>query len=182
MNKNQNQQRTTYKQFLTFHKMGVCCVLAGLCFSTSTWAQKAHTHGEAQIQIAFEDQKGQIQWQVTSEAIVGFEHKGKNEAQKKQLQERLAQLEKAQGSLYELPESCQVGTHKVQQVFEDGPQAAHSEIHVQAEIECQQSVTGKILKIKIGQVYPKVQHMRMQIDSPSGAQNVKAKQSHQIKL
>lgn len=150
-----------------------------------TYAKKghAHSHGEIKMQIAFEETQGLIEWQVASDAIIGFEHKGKNEAQKQIIKQQLEQLRTTQSSLYMLPSLCQISSHQVEQVFaNETSHAAHSEIQVSTKVNCQQPIKGSELGFKIQSLYPKINRWIIQQDTPSGSQQLKSKKDPQLKL
>lgn len=142
----------------------------------------AHSHGEVKLQIAFEEQKGLISWQVASDAIIGFEHRGKNEAQKKLIQDKIQALKSDSHNLYQLPTQCALDTHQVEQVFESKVAAAHSEIQVNSTVTCQKAVQGSELGFNIQSQYPKIKNWEIQIDTPSGSQQFKSKKDPKVKL
>lgn len=149
-----------------------------LCITTLSIAGLAskkhskHVHGEAEVQIGFEDRQGVIFLQVPSEAIVGFEHKGKNEAQKKQYLERIKKLEDQAKQMVTLPEACNFEKVDLKSIAESDQDSAHSDLVVEYSIDCSSSVKGKNLELNFQKFYPGIKKMNVELTAPSGAKKM----------
>ena len=76
--------------------------------------ESAHTHGQSQMNIVLEAKNLQLEWIVPADDLFGFEHKPKNEEEKKQVKEALAKL-KDPGLIVEFSKSaaCRLKEHVI---------------------------------------------------------------------
>jgi hypothetical protein len=157
----------------------LCSSLSGIFFvvllSLPLWAggKKGgrHVHGEAQLHIAFDEKQGVIFFQTPTEAIVGFEHSGRNESQKKQYEQRLQELEKKGSSLMVLPEGCEIQKLTLKTMKEEGSHD-HQDLVLEYSIHCANSVKGSVLGVKVQDFYPKIKKLEVEQNSPSGSKKI----------
>jgi hypothetical protein len=105
--------------------------------------QKAHVHGLAQINIALEGLKGEVEFEAPAAGVVGFEHEAKTAAQKKSVNDALNVLRTKGHELVQFPAAagCKL-TPKEVEVHREGAQ--HSEIHAHYDLACAKAPTGAI--------------------------------------
>lgn len=140
-----------------------------------------HTHGEANIKIAFEDKEGLIQFTSPSDVIIGFEHAGKNETQKTQIVERLEGIRAKAADLFTLPQDCQIKTLKAERVATNRS-GTHSNVEAEFQVKCQSSIKGKKLGINIQYHYTQIKKLEVELTTPSGASKQTLRQMAEVGL
>ncbi len=115
-------------------------------FTTTVFAQTeqaAHTHGLVEVEIAFEQLNGVIQFSAPAESLLGFEHKPKTEQQKAQAQnvERAFSNQASQIFQFEKSLKCQLTLDKAGFEYTD----SHADFDSLYKVKC----TGDISKTKI---------------------------------
>jgi len=95
-------------------------VIVALVFSSAPAmagkGHKAHEHGVAQLDIAIEGMKVEIEFKSPAESIYGFEHEAKSDKDKKALADAQAKLEQGLPKMFALPADlgCTVASMKVE--------------------------------------------------------------------
>lgn len=100
----------------------------------------AHVHGAAQLNIAFDQNMGLVDFQSPAEAIVGFEHVAKTEKDKKIQIEALEKFEQNISKLvsFESTLSCRFEKQKLH-VANEGK---HADFTAQFKLTCDKSILG----------------------------------------
>lgn len=125
-----------------------------------TKTQKAHVHGSAQINIALEGLKGEVEFEAPAAGVVGFEHEAKTAAQKKAVNDALATLRSRGAELVIFPAAsgCKLTPKEVELHRES---AQHAEVHAHYDLVCSKPLAGSIqfgaTKLFPGTVEVKVQ-------------------------
>ena len=159
--------------------------LVTILTATSAFASKKHgkhVHGEADIQIGFEDKQGVVYLQTPSDAIVGFEHKGKNDAQKKQYSDAVKKLEDDSKQMITLPESCTIQNVDLKSISDSDSDTAHTDFIVEYSINCTESVKGKKLGLNFQKFYSKIKKMNVELTSPSGSKKLTLRSPSEVTL
>lgn len=108
----------------------------------------AHVHGHAQLSIAFDNVKGQIEFKGASNGILGFEHIAKSKKDKKTLADVSDRIEKNISNYIQFDSgaSC-VFEKKTIGVVTDKDDHSHSDFMAQFEVKCAKSVAGTSLTL-----------------------------------
>jgi hypothetical protein len=119
--------------------------------------QKAHVHGAAQISIAMEGLKGEVEFEAPADGVIGFESEAKTPAQKKIVQDALATLRTRGSELVIFPAAsgCKL-TPKEVDLHREGPQ--HAEVHAHYDLVCSKPVSGEI-KFGVTRLFPKTREV-----------------------
>lgn len=130
-------------------------LLAGLLLaSLSAVAHKgkqrshhAHSHGSAQLTIAFDNLKGQVEIKGAAEGIVGFEHEAKSEKDKAALKNVIATFETkiSQFIQFDSAAGCTFTKKTIEMVKED-TKSNHSDFVASFDINCTKSVQGSTIQ------------------------------------
>lgn len=142
---------------------------------TSAFAQnrshKAHEHGHAKLNIAFETTVGapvgSVELEAPADSIVGFEYVAKTPADKAKQEKALATLKARFAEMVVLPTGCKMTPAKVE-VHQDGQ---HSEVHAEFNVKCASSIAGKSISFGFAKVFPKIDEVDVQM--LAGAQQAK---------
>lgn len=129
-------------------------------------AHKAHVHGAGRMDIAFDGNTGEIDFEVSADAILGSEKSPKTEAEKTEEKAKLETLKtKFKESVEFVGANCQwtkvdaeVDRHKQGKV-------EHADIKVEADVTCQNSVKGQVLRIELGKAYSGLSKIEVQINT-----------------
>lgn len=132
-----------------------------LHFSKAT-SVHSHTHGVFKLSLAFEGPKGLARLDLPADSIIGFEHKPKTAAERKQSDEALRKLEENFSSqlLFSAKLACQFSKTRVKLSYE-GP--AHADLEVEAGIACKNSPLGTSLDIMLLKTFPKLKQGQVDV-------------------
>jgi len=126
-------------------------------------AQKAHVHGSAELNIALEGTKGEVEFEAPAAGVVGFEHEAKTPAQKKAVSDALTALRTRGNELVIFPAAagCKMSPKEVE-VHREGPQ--HSEIHAHYDLNCLKAPSGAI-GFGVSKMFPRTVEVKVQFVS-----------------
>jgi len=168
-------------------KKQVLVIALNMClvqfFSVSAHSKKQHwkhVHGEAQVQIGFEDRQGVVFLQTPSESIIGFEHSGKNEDQKKQYSEGVKKLQDQSKQMLTLPDNCTIQNLDLKNISDS--EHSHTDFVVEYSIECKESVKGKKLGLNFQKFYPRIKKIQVELTSPSGSKKLTLRAPSEVEL
>lgn len=115
-------------------------------------AQKAHVHGAAEIRIAMDGLKGEIEFEAPAEGIVGFESAPKTPAQKKIVEDALTRLRERGGELVQLPaaSACKLIPKEVD-LHSEGQ---HADVHAHYDVSCVKALSGEI-RFGVTRLFPR---------------------------
>lgn len=121
--------------------------------------QKAHVHGAAQISIAMEGLKGEVEFEAPADGVIGFESEARTAAQKKQVQDTLQLLRKKGGELVLFPaaSNCKL-TPKEVDVHREG--ANHAEVHAHYDLVCAKPLSGEI-RFGVTKMFPRTKEVKV---------------------
>lgn len=121
--------------------------------------QKAHVHGAAQINIAMDGLKGEVEFEAPADGVIGFESEAKTAAQKKQMEAALDMLRKRGGELVLMPaaSACKL-TPKEVEVHREGP--THAEVHAHYDLVCTKPLSGEI-RFGVTKMFPRTKEVKV---------------------
>lgn len=133
--------------------------------------QKAHVHGAAQISIAMDGLKGEVEFEAPADGVIGFESEAKTPAQKKLVQDAITTLKSRGGELVIFPATsgCKL-TPKEVDVHREGPQ--HAEVHAHYDLICSKPLTGEI-KFGVTRLFPKTREVSVTFVSDQSQKSAK---------
>jgi hypothetical protein len=162
--------------------LNICLIQFFSVYAYSKKHHGKHVHGEAHVQIGFEDQQGVIFFQTPSEAIIGFEHKAKNEAQRQQYDEGVKKLEAESRQMLGVPHSCSIQNVDLKSISDSDSDSAHTDFVVEYSIQCSESVKGKKLGLNFQKFYPRIKKMDVELTSPSGSKKLTLRAPMDVEL
>jgi hypothetical protein len=133
--------------------------------------QKAHVHGAAQISIALDGLKGEVEFEAPADGVVGFETEARTPAQKKLVQDALATLRTRGSELVVFPAAsgCKL-TSKEVDLHREGAQ--HAEVHAHYALVCAKPITGEI-KFGATRLFPKTREVSVTFVSDQSQKSAK---------
>lgn len=137
----------------------------------------AHQHGAAKMAIAFEGVTGQINLEVASQAIYGFEYIPKKDADKKKQAEGLKKLETKMSEMVQFEDSlkCVISKTKLEVDQQEG--GKHSDIDGEFKVVCQKSPVGSKITFNIQKVFPDLKDIDVQVIADDLQKSFEAKQN-----
>lgn len=129
-------------------------IIAGIVLvSLTSFAEKkhrhheAHSHGAGQLNIAFDNLVGKIEFKAAAEGIVGFEHQAKSDKDKKAVTDAISKFENQISHMvaFEAKAQCSFLKEKVEVVSEKD--SHHSDFAASYQVTCKQSLLGSQLTI-----------------------------------
>lgn len=108
---------------------------------------EAHVHGEAELNIAFDNLKGVIEFTSPAESVLGFEHQAKSSEDKKKLansvqifKDKINEMIKFDSSL-----ACKIESEKIEQVVQK--KSKHSDFLARYKVVCDKAIEHSSLDI-----------------------------------
>ena len=168
--------------FRYFASLGLGFLLLGI--QTLPAAEKrhahSHVHGIAEMNIVVEGKSVAVEFRSPGEAIIGFEHEAKSEAEKtkrdaavKILKERFAEMVILDKKLACVPGLAEV---TVVQTDPGGKEAKksgeHREVRARHTFTCQSDPTGSRVRFGVTKIFPSVHELKVQVlsgNNQSGA-------------
>jgi len=142
---------------------GTFALLAAVQLGAQQRAHKAHEHGHAKLNIAFETTTGApvgaIELESPADSILGFEHVAKTPADKAKQEKALAILKARFGEMVILPAGCKMTPAKVE-VHVEGQ---HAEVHAEFNATCAGPIAGKTISFGFAKVFPKIEEVEVQL-------------------
>jgi len=136
--------------------------LAALSLYCQPRTHKAHEHGHAKLNIAFETTTGSpvgsVELESPADSIIGFEYAAKTPADKTKQEKALATLKARFGEMVVLPTGCKMTPSKVE-VHLDGQ---HAEVHAEFNVKCAGPIAGKSISFGFSKVFPKIDDVEVQ--------------------
>lgn len=133
-------------------------------------SQKAHVHGAAEIRIAMEGLKGEVEFEAPAEGIVGFESAAKTAAQKKIVEDALAILRQRGGEVVQFPaaSACRL-TPKEVDLHREGQ---HADVHAHYEVVCAKPLAGEI-RFGVTKLFPRTSEVKVTFAGDQGQKSVR---------
>lgn len=134
-----------------------------------TRSRKAHEHGSAKLNIAFESAKGTpkgvIEFEAPAESVVGFEHEAKSAADKAKQSAALTKLKTQIASMviFAPASGCKIVAKSVEVKAEHHQEAKagqkaeqHSEVHAEFDVTCAKPLNGTEVRFGFTKAFPGV--------------------------
>ncbi|MCX6611590.1 MAG: DUF2796 domain-containing protein [Acidobacteria bacterium] len=152
-------------------KIALILILSSSIVFPQGKSQKAHVHGAAQISIAMEGLKGEVEFEAPADGVIGFESEAKTPAQKKLVQDAITTLKSRGGELVIFPaaSACKL-TPKEVEVHREGPQ--HAEVHAHYDLICSKPISGEI-KFGVTRLFPKTREVSVTFVSDQSQKSAK---------
>lgn len=143
----------------------VMAVLSGICGQAQAHAQHKHVHGEAKLSVAFEGVKGDIDFEINAETLLGRETRPKTDKEKLADTSFLKKLEIEWPKLVELPAAskCKITEFSAKVDYETEGKKNHADIEVEANILCVSPITGGKITVRLIEAFPKIRKINMDI-------------------
>lgn len=121
----------------------------------------AHAHGSGKLGIAFDNNKGSVDFHIPAESIIGFEHTAKKEKDKKTKADQLSLLENkiSEMLVFEKSLNCQISKEKV----EVSSEGEHSDVQANFNIICEKSPKGTSVVFNFQKYFKKIKDLDVQI-------------------
>lgn len=146
-----------------FALFGTLALAAVVHLGAQPRAHKAHEHGHAKLNIAFETTTGTpvgaVELESPADSILGFEHAAKTPADKAKQEKALATLKARFGEMVILPAGCKMTPAKVE-VHVEGQ---HAEVHAEFNARCAGPIAGKTISFGFAKVFPKIEEVEVQM-------------------
>jgi hypothetical protein len=171
-------------------KVALAGLTIGLSCAVALAAEKrhfeAHVHGVAEINIAVEGSKAEVEFRAPAESVMGFEHEAKSENDKKKRDAalRTLQTKMSQMVLFDPKLACQFSGAKTEVVEEkeDHTKARsgkggqkdqkksgeHREVHGTYSVACDKPLAGSRVRFGVSKVFPEIQEIKVQVVGDSG--------------
>lgn len=123
----------------------------------------AHKHGAAKMAIAFEGAIGQINFEVPSEGIYGFEYVPKKDSDKKKQASGLEKLEKEIAQMVQFDSSlkCVISKDKIEVDQEAG--GKHSDVDAQFKVVCEKSPMNSTIVFNVQKSFTNIKDVDVQV-------------------
>jgi len=142
----------------------------GVLLPAQTRSRKAHEHGSAKVNIAFETTKGApkgvIEFESPADSVVGFEYEAKTAADKAKVTAALNTLKARFGEMVIFPAAaaCKVTAKSAKVAADDhhdskqkgGKQEQHSEVQAAFDVACAKPLAGLEIRFGFTKVFPKI--------------------------
>lgn len=159
--------------------IGVSCVVA---VAAEKRRFEAHVHGVAEINIAVEGSKADVEFRAPADSVMGFEHEAKSDSDKKKRDAalRTVQTKMSQMVLFDPKLGCQFSGAKTEVVEEKEDQTKaqsgkgeqksgeHREVHGTFSIACDKPLAGSRVRFGVSKVFPEIQDIKVQVVGDSG--------------
>ena len=134
----------------------------------------AHSHGAADLGIAFEGASGKIEFKTPADGIVGFEHKAVKSADKKKFEAALKNFESKFSEMISFDASlkCVFTKEKLEAAYDSD---SHSDIVGQFKVVCAKSPAGSTITFQFQKFYPKLKDVDAQIIADNLQKSVEIK-------
>lgn len=138
-------------------------------------ADDTHTHGTAQLNVALDGNRMQIELESPLESLVGFEHAPRKERERAALAKMETTLRDAQRLFVPTPQAgCRLQETEIEHPFRQGAQPAqghaaeHSEAHVHWSFVCDKPQALRTLEVQLFDAFSGLQRIRAQTATPRG--------------
>jgi hypothetical protein len=147
---------------------------------------KAHAHGSVELGIAVDGTNAEVDLEAPAEALFGFEHAPKTDAQKKLVTDTLAILREKPEQLFAFAgdAACKPTSVKVSSTQEDAMKGnehpahgkdrhgheggdEHAEVEARWTFACKTSLAGTKLQLGLVKTFPRMQRVELSLVSGS---------------
>ncbi|MFP5518759.1 MAG: DUF2796 domain-containing protein [Bdellovibrionia bacterium] len=154
-----------------------------MTLTNPVWAHKkshsAHVHGNAEMDIAFDGVKGEVKFEGSGDAFLGFEHKPKNMKQEKAVSDLQDTLKNRINEVVVLPAAS--GCQWMQTKYEIEYHGNHSDVDTEYQVTCQVAPTGKV-DLQFVKFFPKMKNIEVEVLTEKVQKKIMIKGSGNIEL
>jgi hypothetical protein len=160
--------------------MGMSCAVA---LAAEKRHSEAHVHGVAEINIAVEGSKADVEFRAPAESVMGFEHEARSESDKKKHDAalRTVQTKMNQMVLFDPKLSCKFSEAKTTVVQEKeersegspgqtaqepkGQKKAgeHREVRATSSVTCDKPLIGSRVTFGVTRIFPELHEIKVQV-------------------
>lgn len=142
-------------------KFFLICSLVSISAFAANREHKAHNHGAAKLDIAFQGSDGEVNLDAAAEGIYGFEYVPKTEADKKKQHDTFALIETNIADMvkFDADLKCEFNKTKI----EVDQQGKHSDIEASFKVICQKSPIGSTITFNLQKTFPKLKEVSVQV-------------------
>lgn len=151
--------------------------VVALVFAMPALAQHApHAHGVAELRVAADGPRLQVELDSPLDNLVGFEHAPKNAREREALAKAEEKLRDF-GALFTLPPAagCELQAMELVSPFSGDSAAsgkaakgAHADLHAAYTLECAKPQALDAMEVKLGEAFPRIRSIRAEKATPSG--------------
>lgn len=126
-----------------------------------------HVHGEGRMDVAFEDLKGEVEFTVSADVILGTENAPKSAQEKETEKKKIDSLiSNFRSSVNFSAGNCRWTSVKAEVDRHQEGRVEHAEVDLDAEVVCEKTVKGARLNVGLGQHYPALKKIELQVVAP----------------
>lgn len=124
---------------------------------------KAHQHGVAVLNLAFEGNRGVLELTAPNESILGFEHKARTASEKMKIQktEKIFRNQAQDIFVFDGNLKCQMTAQNIN--LQSAEHSGHTETQASYEVLCQKSPQGSKFQLHWESFFPKLSQVQVQI-------------------
>lgn len=141
-------------------RLALVLLAAGLLAAGQPRSRKAHVHGSAKVDLAFETTtgapRGVAEFEAPADSVVGFEHAARTAADKAKAAAALGVLKARFGEMVVFPPAagCKV-SNKSAELAAEGDQ--HMEVRAAFDVQCARPLAGGEVRFGFTKVFPRIQ-------------------------
>lgn len=122
---------------------------------------KAHSHGVGQMGIAFEGAKGEIDFDIPGESVIGFEHKATKKADIKKTEDaiRLLTTKISEMVVFDAALKCVITPNDIKIVHE----GQHSEVEARFSVQCEKTPASTDITFNFQKVFKRIKKVEVQV-------------------
>lgn len=140
---------------------GLC--LAMLASAGSACAAGAHQHGVAQLTVAAEDNRLELELSSPLESLVGFEHEPRNDKERKAVQAMKDSFRKPE-ALFAPSAAAQCASSPAEVELPGGDsKSGHADMHAAVVFVCKTPAALKDLEVRLFDSFPRLQRLKVQL-------------------
>lgn len=135
----------------------VLLLIAGPVFAAKT--HEAHVHGAGEVAVAFDKEKGKIDFRSAADAIIGFEHPAKTEKEKQRQAEALKKLEENIPAMVAF--DAALGCKITKDELRVEQQGKHAEVKGVFSVDCSKPLLGSTVVCDFRRTFPGLKDVRV---------------------
>lgn len=127
-------------------------LIAVPALAAKTHKHEAHVHGAGEVGVAFDKEKGKIDFKSAADSVVGFEHVAKSEKDKQRQAEALKKLEENIVAMVAFDSA--LGCKITKDELGVTQQGKHAEVKGVFSVECSKPVLGSTITFDFRKTFP----------------------------
>ena len=151
--------------------MLLLCVAFTLACDSHHHYEDAHVHGVGTLNVAVDGARSVVlELRVPGMTLYGFEHKAKNDADRRKQEAALTLLKDKihEMAVFDASLGCRFGDSDIELEQEHD----HSEIHAQFAVECEEELSGGGLRFAFGRHFPGFEKLQVRLLSDARQDSV----------